>query len=185
MRRDRGQVADELAAGAARGGAQGWALVETARSAVAGCFTSYCVLYPWESPGTAYRRGRGYCVQYNGLLYRVLRRLRFDCRLVFAARVRVHDDPSWRGGHAWVRVLIGGRERDVCAHLSGVDAERPGFAPVTRVHELRPPWSTLASAGMWLLAGALHLRRVLGGAVPTWAYQPFDPATASPRSTRH
>lgn len=175
----RSRTVRELAAAAASAGSpgsegpRGTALVERARQLVAARFAEYSVLHPWESPATAYRRGRGYCLQYNGLLYQVLRELGVDCRFVSAARVRVHNDPSWRGGHAWVRVRRDGVILDVCAHLGTDGPGRVRFTPLTRVSEVRPPRSTSAVVGMLALGAALRARQGLGGGVPAWAHHPW------------
>ena len=59
-------------------------------------FSTYSVLHPWESPSGAFRRGRGYCTQYNGALAIILRELGLQAWLVYAARVRFDDQPDWR-----------------------------------------------------------------------------------------
>src|SRR3954464_7288718 len=96
-------------------GLAGWELVDFATRLVCARFSTYSLLHPWESPAAAFRRGRGFCIQYNGALARLLDELGFRVRLVYAARVRFDDLPEWRLGHTWLRVQVGSEVRDVCA----------------------------------------------------------------------
>ncbi|WP_432559815.1 arylamine N-acetyltransferase [Granulicoccus sp. GXG6511] len=114
-------------------GLRDWDLVRYAQELVHRKFTRYSILSLWEPPALAFRNSRGYCNQYNGALWHILRELGFDAQRVFATRVRQDSNPWWRMGHSWVQVTIDGRTLDVCA---GMPDNRPGnvsFIPVTEV----------------------------------------------------
>lgn len=120
-------------------------------------------------------RERGYCAQYNGALADVLRHLGFDCRLVHAFRVRMLGDPSWRMGHVWVRVRIGGEFRDVCAGTPGTGAGAVGFVPLTRVWGFGRAMRGLTTVGMApIVAASLVRSAVTGTPRATWLHHPLD-----------
>ncbi len=153
-------------------GGAGWPLVMRARRLVHQRFRFYSCLSWWESPATALARGRGYCAQYNGALYEVLRRSGVECRLVHAFRVRLRDDPSWRIGHVWVRVRVDGESRDACAGSAG-DPIR--FEPVTRVRPFGTGMRLLTVVGMAPIVAVAVTRSALTRQPrPTWLHHPLD-----------
>ena len=105
---------DDAAAGCRASGLSGWELVTYAQRLVYRKFTHYSCRNLWDTPAGAFRRGMGYCTQYNLALKQLLERLGFDARAVFSPRVRVASDPTWAMGHTWLRVRVEGEERDVC-----------------------------------------------------------------------
>lgn len=148
--------------------------MDAARQVVHDRFLFYRCLSWWESPATAFRRGRGYCVQYNGALAAVLQDLDVDCRLVHAFRVRVLDDASWRMGHVWVQVRVDGEVLDVCAGTTPTD-HRVGFEPVTRVHGFGPAMQLLTTVGMApLVAGSLARSALTRSPRAQWLHHPWD-----------
>ena len=94
----------------------------------------------------------GYCTQYNLALKQILDRLGFDVRAVFSLRVRVADNPGWTMGHTWLRVRMGGKERDVCAGQADSLPGQVNFrrwrlsGPETTSSWPSPTWACLASA---------------------------------------
>ena len=91
-------------------GKTGGALVEAARALVADRM-QYCRRNSFDSPARAFQRGYGYCTQQAYALADLLRRLGSEARVVHAFRNRFRDGTA--GGHAWVRVTVDGRERDI------------------------------------------------------------------------
>lgn len=156
-------------------GATGWELVEAAQRLVHDGIRRYSCLRWWESPDRALERGAAYCVQYNGVLAELLRSAGVEARRVYATRVEVADDPTWRGGHVWVRARVDDEERDVCA---GRDANRPGavgFVPASRVRTFGRPAQAVATAGLaGLVAAQLAWARVRGRPRPEWMDRAFD-----------
>jgi hypothetical protein len=100
---------------------QGWNLVAYAQNLAARKFT-YSRLNTWDTPSRAFERGMGYCEQQALALKKIYDRLGIKTRPVFAMRckfpAKVVDGVAWPGGvsgHAWLKVRIGGEERDVCS----------------------------------------------------------------------
>ena len=152
----------------------GWPLVETTQDLVHQRFLDYSCLYWWESPAVAFERRRGYCIQYNTALYEVLCRLGIDCMLVYAARVRLANDPIWRMGHVWVQVAIDGEVRDVCAGSSSLDANSPRFEPLTPVRRLGAGLKSLTVVGTAMAVVAASLSAgITHSARPRWLHHPF------------
>ena len=100
---------DDAVAACRRSGLDGWDLVAYAQRLVYRKFTFYSCRNLWDTPAAAFRRGMGYCTQYNLALKQILDRLGFDVRAVFSLRVRVAEDPDWTMGHTWLRVRDGRR----------------------------------------------------------------------------
>lgn len=176
VRSGAGESRDLDRAAAALGGLGlgGWPLVAAAQQAVHRQFRCYSCLSWWESPATAFSRGRGYCVQYNGALAEVLRALGFDCRLVHAFRVRMIDDPSWRMGHVWVRVRIDGEVRDVCAGTQATQASAARFEPLTRVWGFGRAMQALTTLGMApIVATSLTRTAIKRTPRATWLHHPL------------
>jgi hypothetical protein len=99
---------------------QGWELVDYAQNLAAKKFT-YSRLNTWDTPSRAFERGMGYCEQQALALKKIYDRLGIETRPVFCMHcnfpAKVVDGVYWPGGisgHAWLRVRIGGEERDVC-----------------------------------------------------------------------
>ena len=90
---------DDAVAACRRSGLDGWDLVAYAQRLVYARFTVYSCRNLWDTPAAAFRRGMGYCTQYNLALKQILDRLGFDARAVFSLRVRVADNPDWTMGH--------------------------------------------------------------------------------------
>ena len=155
----------------------GWNLVDHATRMVGARFSTYSVLHPWESPSAAFRRGRGYCTQYNGALAIILRELRLQAWLVYAPRVRFDDQQGWALGHTWVRVRVGGDVRDVCARSLDNSAGRVHFEPVSRVRKLSRTARWLTTTGSYGTAvAAIALARLHGRPRPEWVEHPRDPS---------
>ena len=177
--RGRGPVAvdgivrlDDAMAACRRSGLDGWDLVAYAQRLVYRKFTFYSCRNLWDTPSAAFRRGMGYCTQYNLALKQILDRLGFDVRAVFSLRVRVAEDPDWTMGHTWLRVRIGGEERDVCA---GQADNLPGQVNFTA---LAPVWPgndfvlALTHLGMIGFCGFLEWRSLLTGwPLPGWMFE--------------
>ncbi len=135
-------------------GLTGWALVAFAQRLVARKFT-YSRRNPWDTAPRAFERGMGYCQQQALALNLLLTRLGFRSRLVYATRVAfprkvVHgvEEPAGVGGHTWLRVGVGGEERDVCPGNVANEPGRVHFKPLSPVKELTPilrPFTHLAS----------------------------------------
>lgn len=149
----------------------GWPLVEGAQSLVHQRFGHYSCLYWWESPATAFRRRRGYCVQYNTALLGVLHRLGFDCALVNASRVRLAHDPDWRMGHVWVQVTIDGEVRDVCAGPATPDTGSVRFEALTPVRRFGEPMRLLTVVGTAMIVTAAVLKSAISRQPrPAWLH---------------
>jgi hypothetical protein len=150
----------------------GWELVTYAQRLVYRKFTHYSCRNLWDTPSSAFRRGMGYCTQYNLALKGILDRLNFETQAVFSRRVCVDNDPAWTMGHTWLRVTIDGETRNVCA---GYMDNRPGqvnFEP------LAPVWPgyrfvlLLTHLGMIGFAGWLEWRALLSRRrLPGWMFE--------------
>lgn len=153
----------------------GWQLVDYATRLVSERFSTYSVLHPWEPPASAFRHGRGFCTQYNGALRLLLQDLGFRPRLVYAARVRFPDAPNWRLGHTWIRLTLGGEQRDVCARSSLNAAGRVGLEPLTPVREAHRVLTFFTTTGSFVAAvTAIAHARLRRRARPYWVEHPRD-----------
>lgn len=156
-----------------RSGLQGWDQVAFAQELVARKFAVYSTLNLWDPPGRAFAHGSGYCTQYNLALARILERLGFQTRAVFARKVQVFDNADWSMGHTWLKVTIDGETRDVCA---GRIENRPGvvrFRPLTPVREGRRITLLFSHLGLIPFVGMLEWKAFLTGAQPPeWTYRP-------------
>jgi hypothetical protein len=162
---------DDAVAACRRSGLDGWELVAYAQRLVHHRFTHYSCRNLWDTPTAAFRRGMGYCTQYNLALKQILDRLGFDARAVFSLRVRVADNPDWTMGHTWLRVRLDGEIRDVCA---GHDENLPGKVNFT---PLAPVWPghgfvfALTHLGMIYFCGFLEWRSLITGRpLPAWMF---------------
>ena len=124
---------------------QGWDLVAYAQNLAAKKFT-YSRLNTWDTPSRAFERGIGYCEQQAMALKMIYDKLGIETRPVFCMRckfqAKVVDGVRWPGGisgHAWLRVRIGGEERDVCP---GSVKNTPGVTQFEILSRVMPwqPW---------------------------------------------
>ena len=69
---------DDAVAACRRSGLDGWDLVAYAQRLVNRKFTDYSCRNLWDTPAGAFRRGMGYCTQYNLALKQILERLGFE-----------------------------------------------------------------------------------------------------------
>ena len=95
---------DDAVAACRTSGLEGWPLVTFAQQLVYNKFRAYSCRNLWDTPAGAFRRGMGYCTQYNLALKQILDRLGIESEAVFSLRVRVADRPGWTMGHTWLRV---------------------------------------------------------------------------------
>jgi hypothetical protein len=146
-------IADAIAA-CRKSGLGGGELVAYAQKLAARKFT-YSRLNPWDTPTRAFARGRGYCQQQALALKKIYDGLGIQARPVFATRcafpaqtVDGMPSPARVSGHTWLRVRVGGEERDVCP---GSIENAPGvtqFEVLSRVRTLAPfmqPFTHLGS----------------------------------------
>jgi hypothetical protein len=134
-------------------GLTGWDLVAFAQRLVAGRM-SYSYFNSFDSPKTAFKKGRGYCSQQAGALCRILLSLGFNSWPVHSVRNRfpdtVRDGVTIHigvSGHVWCRVRIGSEEKDVCP---GNPQNVPGkvhFEVLGKVHHFRGPIVLLSYLG--------------------------------------
>lgn len=163
---------DDAVSACRRSGLSGWELVAFAQRLVYRKFTYYSCRNLWDTPAGAFRRGMGYCTQYNLALKRVLRRLGLEARAVFSLRVAVADDPAWTMGHTWLRVRIAGAERDVCAGNAANLPGQPNFMPRAPVWPGSEVVLACTHLGMIFLAGFLEWRALLTRKpLPEWMFQ--------------
>jgi hypothetical protein len=136
---------DDAVAACRQARLRGWKLAAYAQNLVARKFT-YSRLNTWDTPSRAFERGMGYCEQQALALKHIYDQLDIPCRAVFALRCafppRMIDGMLWQGGvsgHAWLRVKIGGEERDVCP---GSVNNVPGVTHFEVRSKVRPwrPW---------------------------------------------
>ncbi len=168
-----GRELTEAAAARRATGLARWDLVDHAARMVSARFSTYSVLHPWESPAAAFRRGRGFCTQYNGALAIILRELGSQAWLVYAPRVRFDDQPDWPLGHTWVRVRVDGDVRDDCARSLDNSAGRVHFEPIGRVRKLKQHHSLAHDDRfVWRDCGAVALARLHGRPRPEWVEHP-------------
>lgn len=165
---------DDAVAACRRSGLNGWDLVAYAQRLVYAKFTVYSCRNLWDTPAAAFRRGMGYCTQYNLALKQILDRLGFDARAVFSLRVRVADNPEWTMGHTWLRVRVpaGGETRDVCAGHADNLPGRVNFAPLAPVWPGNDLVLALTHLGMIGFCGFLEWRALLTGRpLPGWMFE--------------
>lgn len=162
------------AVAACRGtGLERWPLVIYAQQLVYNRFRYYSCRNLWDTPAGAFRRGMGYCTQYNLALKQILDRLGIDSEPVFSLHVRVADRPDWTMGHTWLQVNIGGDVRTVCAGRAANLPGRVNFTPLAPVRRGRIPVLLLSHLGMILFCGYLEWLAVLTGQpLPEWMFVP-------------
>lgn len=156
----------------------GWELVNYATALVNQKFTRYSTWHLWETSGAAFKNSRGYSIQYNLALGRLLAGLGYDVTMVYARRVQFDHDPEhkswWQAWHTWLRVGHAGRTLDVCASREENRAGDVAFTPITKVGHL-PPWGTISSR--MVIAGPMIYQVwkswITGGQVPRWVLREF------------
>jgi hypothetical protein len=162
---------DDAVAACRRCGLGGWELVTFAQRLVYRKFTHYSCRNLADTPAQAFRRGMGYCTQYNLALKQILDRLGFETLAVFSLQVRVVDEPDWAMGHTWLRVRVDGEVRDVCAGHADNLPGRVNFTPVAPVWAGNKYVFLLTHLGMILFCGYLEWRAVLTGQpLPAWMF---------------
>jgi hypothetical protein len=166
------ETLDDAVATCQRAGLDGWELVAYAQRLVYRKFTHYSCRNLWDTPAAAFRRGMGYCTQYNLALKQILDRLGFDAQAVFSLQVRVVDAPDWTMGHTWLRVRVDGEVRDVCA---GHAENLPGQVNFVLLAPVLPGNGfllALTHAGMIGFCGFLEWRALLSRRPPPgWMFQ--------------
>ena len=137
----------EEAVAACRGtGLEGWELAAHAQKLVAHKI-SYARINPWDSPGTSFRQGQGYCMQQAQALEQIYRALGIPCRLVYADQCRFWSKDLTHSvviSHAWLKVTLNSEERDVCP---GDINNFPGFTNfdvLSAPRTLKPAFRPLA-----------------------------------------
>jgi hypothetical protein len=152
---------DEAVAVCQRSGLAGWELATFAQCLVHWKFAYYSCRNLWDTPAQAFRRGMGYCTQYNLALKQLLDGLGFETQAVFSLKVRVADLPDWTMGHTWLRVFVDGETRDVCAGRASNLPGRVNFTPVGPVWPGSAPVFLLTHLGMILFCGFLEWRALV------------------------
>jgi hypothetical protein len=95
----------------------------------------YCRRNSYDSFRIAFRRGYGYCIQQAQALAYILRKLGFNADVIQSTRNKFKNGKI--GGHAWVRVLIDGAEKQIDASGGEYDDDTLTFTPLSRVTELK------------------------------------------------
>jgi transglutaminase-like putative cysteine protease len=126
-------------------GAQGWELVERARLLI-GDRIAYSRRNSFDSYGTAFRRGYGYCEQSAFALTALLQQLGLDARPVHSERCLFpgRDSPT---GHAWVRVFYEGETREIDPEHQDPATGEFLFEPLDRAREYTSVFRALARWG--------------------------------------
>lgn len=174
------ETLDDAVTECQRSGLAGWELVTYAQRLVYRKFHYYSCLNLWDTPAQAFRRGMGYCTQYNLALKQLLDRLDmcsptglgFDTQAVFSLRVAVAEDPAWAMGHTWLRVRVDGETRDVCAGQAANLPGQVGFTPLAPVLPGNGFVLFLTHLGLIGYAGFLEWRALLTRRpLPGWMFQ--------------
>lgn len=138
-------------------GLTGWDMVEYVNKLV-NQRMSYALDIPLALHTTAFRRGRGYCVQQAFCVRDILRGLGYDVQLVYSSRT-AFPAKNKVCGHTWCRVSIDGVQKDVCTCNAD---NRPGsvdFSPVSKVGRYRG----LVVAAGYLGSIPVCIKRLLAG----------------------
>lgn len=143
-------------------GLKGWELVEFARKLVAS-HMKYSYSNSFDMPGTAFRKGRGYCWQQAASLNKILKGLGFDSRLVYAVKNLIPEKyfegvliEEHYSGHVWCRVKIAGAEKDVCPGSINNSPGKLHFTPVSEIKE----WNFITGAGSYFGSIAVNYKRL-------------------------
>jgi transglutaminase-like putative cysteine protease len=166
------ETIEDAVAACRRSALQGWDLVAFAQRLVYHKYAFYSCRNLWDTPAQSFRRGMGYCTQYNLALKAIFDALGLDTQAVFSLRVRVTDEPDWSMGHTWLRVRIGGDVREVCAGHAGNAPGEVHFEPLLPVFPGFGPVLFASHLGMILFCGSLEWRAFLTRRpVPSWMFQ--------------
>jgi hypothetical protein len=125
-------------------GESGETLVEAARTLVSQRM-QYCRRNSFDTPARAFQRGYGYCVQQAYALAELLRRLGFEAKVVHALQNRFPDGEV--GGHAWVRVRLGGKEQDIDSMFYNAETGKLTFSSLSTVLNHTLPFKLLTVGG--------------------------------------
>jgi hypothetical protein len=125
-------------------GVRGMDLVEATRALVAGRM-QYCRRNSFDSPAKAFERGYGYCTQQAHALAELLTRLGIEAQVVHAFRNRFPDGTV--GGHAWVRVSVGGETRFVDSIHHDSETGELTFIPLSKVLDHTPLFKLVTAWG--------------------------------------
>lgn len=111
-------------------GESGWERIEAARSLVAERM-AYSRRNSFDSPGRAFERGYGYCMQHAYALHYLLAELGFDAEIVQAFRNEFTDGEV--SSHAWVSVKIDGEVRYIDALFYDEVEGKLDFIPLSEI----------------------------------------------------
>jgi hypothetical protein len=151
---------------------QGWELVDFTTRLVHDKFRIYSVRNLWDTPALAFKYGMGYCTQYNLALAQLLRRLGFEVQPVFALKIQSDSHPEWQMGHTWLRVMVDGETRDVCAGNAENKAGAVDFRPLSTVYPGTPPALLASHLGLIWYAGVLEWKALLTRRPrPAWMWE--------------
>ncbi|NIS83301.1 MAG: hypothetical protein GTO14_24585 [Anaerolineales bacterium] len=120
------------------------ALVEAARVLVESRMV-YSRRNSFDSYGTAFERGYGYCSQHANALADLLTQLDFDAKVVHAFRNRFPDGTVT--SHAWVQVLVDDEIRYVDSLFYDASVAEITFVPLSEVQEVSVALRLLESWG--------------------------------------
>jgi hypothetical protein len=96
----------------------------------------YCRRNSFDPAPKAFARGYGYCQQQAFALAGILTALGIEARVVQAFKNRFPDGNV--GGHAWVRVTLGGEQRDIDSLHYDAQAGVIDFTPLTKIQDYSP-----------------------------------------------
>lgn len=136
---------EEAAVQLGQSAAEGWDLVEKARLLV-GARMAYSRRNSFDSYGTAFRRGYGYCEQSAFALAELLQQLGFDARPVHSER-NLFPDRDSPTGHASVRVLYDRERREIDPDFQDPATGEFLFEPLAQAREYTPLFRVLARWG--------------------------------------
>jgi transglutaminase-like putative cysteine protease len=125
-------------------GKSGMDLVQAARSLVAERM-AYSRRNSFDTPDKAFERGYGYCIQQAYALMDLLSQLGFTAKVFHAFRNKFPDGTL--SGHAWVRVIVDGREFDVDSIHYDAQSQELTFTPVSEVQEVSRAFGLFAGWG--------------------------------------
>jgi len=111
-------------------GVNGWELVEQARSLVSMRMV-YSRRNSFDTPGKAFERGYGYCMQHAYALSYLLKELGFETEVVQAFKNEFSDGKVT--SHAWVSVKYGGEVRHIDSLFYDEAESRLDFTPLSEI----------------------------------------------------
>jgi transglutaminase-like putative cysteine protease len=125
----------EAAAQLAASGAESWDLVEAARGMV-GERMQYSRRNSFDSPGRAFMRGYGYCMQHAYALQQLLTELGINAKVVQAFQNRFKDGKVT--SHAWVSVSLDGEVRHIDPLFFDEQYQQLDFIPLSKITSISP-----------------------------------------------